>query len=81
MPALLWGRAEGVRTFLRTAAQALAPLIFGGVSDLLGGGRMGLQYTFIVMLLPLTASGVVLLRGLRTYPKDVATAAASGAAR
>ena len=81
MPPLLWGRAEGVRTFLRTAAQALAPLIFGAVSDLLGGGRMGLQYTFIVMLLPLTASGVVLLRGLRTYPRDVATAAASGSAR
>jgi MFS family permease len=81
MPPLLWGRAEGVRTFLRTAAQALAPLIFGAVSDLLGGGRMGLQYTFIVMLLPLTASGVVLLRGLRTYPRDVATAGASSAAR
>jgi MFS family permease len=81
MPPLLWGRAEGVRTFLRTAAQALAPLIFGAVSDLLGGGRMGLQYTFIFMLLPLTASGVVLLRGLRTYPTDVATAAASRAAR
>jgi hypothetical protein len=42
---------------------------------------MGLQYTFIVMLLPLTASGIILLRGLRTYPKDVATAAASGVAR
>jgi hypothetical protein len=42
---------------------------------------MGLQYTFIFMLLPLTASGVVLLRGLRTYPRDVATAAASRAAR
>jgi MFS family permease len=81
MPPLLWGRAEGVRTFLRTAAQALAPLIFGAVSDLLGGGRMGLQYTFIVMLLPLTASGVVLLRGLRTYPRDVATAGASGTLR
>ena len=70
MPPLLWGRAEGVRTFLRTAAQALAPLIFGGVSDLLGGGRTGLQYTFILMLLPLSASGIVLLRGLRTYPRD-----------
>jgi MFS family permease len=81
MPPLLWGRAEGVRTFLRTAAQALAPLIFGAVSDLLGGGRMGLQYTFIVMLLPLTVSGVVLLRGLRTYPRDVATAGAAGTLR
>lgn len=80
MPPRLWGRAEGVRTFFRTAAQALAPLIFGAVSDLLGGGRMGLQYTFILMLAPLTASGVVLLRGMRTYPTDVATAGASLAA-
>jgi MFS family permease len=79
MPPLLWGRAEGVRTFLRTAAQALAPLLFGAFSDLLGGGRSGLQATFIVMLLPLTISGVVLLRGLRTYPQDVATAGASTA--
>jgi MFS family permease len=80
MPPRLWGRAEGVRTFLRTAAQALAPLIFGAVSDLLGGGRMGLQYTFILMLAPLSASGIVLLRGMRTYPTDVATAGASLAA-
>src|SRR5207253_9948457 len=33
MVPLLWGRAEGVRTFLRTTAQALAPLLFGAVSD------------------------------------------------
>ena len=30
MPAGLWGRAESVRTFLRSLAQALAPLVFGG---------------------------------------------------
>jgi hypothetical protein len=29
MPSRLWGRAEGARTFLRTLAQALAPLPFG----------------------------------------------------
>jgi MFS family permease len=77
MPPLLWGRAEGIRTFLRTFAQAAAPLLFGGLSDLLGGGRSGLQWAFLVMLLPLTANGVVLLRALRTYPEDVATAAAA----
>ena len=44
MPPLLWGRAEGVRTFLRTVAQAFAPLLFGFVSDyVFGGGRSGLQ--------------------------------------
>ena len=37
MPALLWGRAESVRTFLRSLAQALAPLVFGGLSQLIAG--------------------------------------------
>jgi MFS family permease len=75
---LLWGRAEGIRTFLRTLAQALAPLLFGAVSDyVFGGGHHALQATFVVMLVPLAASCVVLARGLRTYPTDVATAAAS----
>ena len=78
MPALLWGRAESVRTFLRAIAQALAPLIFGAVSDyVFGGGRSGLQWTFVVMLFPLGASAVLLFRALRTYPGDVAAAAAS----
>ena len=40
------------------------------------GGRSGLQWTFIVMLLPLLASAYLLFRALRTYPKDVASAAA-----
>jgi predicted MFS family arabinose efflux permease len=80
MPPLLWGRAEGVRTFLRTAAQALAPLLFGAVSDyVFGGGGSGLKWTFAVMLLPLAASAYFLFRALATYPRDVATAAASAA--
>jgi MFS family permease len=37
MPAGLWGRAEGVRTFVRSLAQALAPLIFGELAALIGG--------------------------------------------
>lgn len=80
MPWFLWGRAEGVRTALRTGAQALAPLAFGLTSDyVFGGGRSGLQWTFIVMLLPLSANAWFLFRALRTYPRDVATAAASQA--
>jgi MFS family permease len=76
MPPLLWGRAEGVRTFLRTAAQALAPLLFGAVSEyVFGGGHSGLKWTFALMLLPLAASAYFLFMGLRTYPRDVATAA------
>ena len=37
MPAGLWGRAESTRTVLRSLAQALAPLIFGGLSQLIAG--------------------------------------------
>jgi len=81
MPPLLWGRAEAVRTLLRSLAIALAPLLFGAVSDyVFGGGRSGLQWTFAIMLLPLAASSWLLFKGLRTYPADVATAAASATA-
>ena len=79
MPPLLWGRAEAVRTLLRSLAVALAPVLFGAVSDhIFGGGRTGLQWTFAVMILPLGASAWLLFKGLRTYPADVAAAAASG---
>ncbi len=37
MPAGLWGRAESVRTLLRSLAQALAPLLFGALADLIAG--------------------------------------------
>jgi MFS family permease len=74
----LWGRAEGVRTFLRTSAQALAPLLFGATSDIVFGNRHGsLHWTFLVMLVPLIAASVVLFRAMSSYPRDVATAAAS----
>jgi MFS family permease len=80
MVPLLWGRAEAVRTFLRTLAMALAPLLFGAVSDhVFGGGRSGLQWAFVLMLVPLAGSALFLFRGLGTYPRDVATAAASAA--
>jgi MFS family permease len=37
MPAGLWGRAESIRTVLRSLAQALAPLIFGELAALIAG--------------------------------------------
>ncbi len=37
MPAGLWGRAESVRTTLRSLAQALAPVLFGGLAGLIAG--------------------------------------------
>ena len=95
MPAGLWGRAESTRTFLRSVAQALAPLLFGGCADLIAGiapeqapvgthpgvispgAARGLEITFLIMLSSLAAAGVFLWRARRTYPRDVATAAAS----
>ncbi|MGH9131094.1 MAG: MFS transporter [Acidimicrobiales bacterium] len=76
VPPALWGRAQGISTSLQTGAMALAPLLVGGISDAIGG-HSGLQYTFIIMLLPLLAGAFILFRALRTYPTDVATAAAS----
>lgn len=94
MPSGLWGRAESVRTFVKSLLEAFAPLLFGFLSSLLGGGHSagfaggvntrhahvtaaqghGLEYTFVIMLLPLAASGLLLLRMRRRYLRDVATA-------
>jgi hypothetical protein len=41
----------------------------------------GLQWTFLVMLLPLAAGSIYLFKGLKTYPRDIATAAACGGIR
>jgi MFS family permease len=91
VPARLWGRAEGVRTLLRQTAQAGAPILFGVVADVLAGGggafvsqqhvsaatTRGLQYAFLIMLVPLVLNGVSLLAARQRYPADVATAIAS----
>lgn len=74
----LWGRAEGVRTLFRIAAQAISPLVFGVLSDTLAGGRAdGLQLAFLLMTPTLLLNGVILFFALRTYPRDVASAQAS----
>jgi MFS family permease len=81
VPSWLWGRAEGVRTFVRTAAQAIAPLVFGAVSEyVFGGGNKGLYWTFVAMLAPLAASAVYLFLAAHRYPRDVATAVAAAQA-
>jgi MFS family permease len=87
VPGRLWGRAESVRTVLRTLAVAAAPLLFGFVSDELSSGQRtatkgiayhasgpGLKYTFLLMLVPMALGGALLLAGRRSYPRDVATA-------
>lgn len=82
MHSRLWGRAESVRTVLRSALQALAPVLFGYLSTMLaagsGGAAAGLGRTFLIMLAPVVLAGLILLLvARRTYPRDVATAAAS----
>ncbi|RDH74470.1 MFS transporter [Mycolicibacterium moriokaense] len=88
MHSRLWGRAEAVRTTLRTGFTAVAPLVFGFLSvrfspesrdaQLATTGAIGLQRAFLVMLLLLfAAGGLVLLVARRTYPADVATAVIS----
>jgi MFS family permease len=94
----LWGRAEGVRTLLRSLGESAAPLLFGYVSQYVFGGpgsaanggsgsgsgggtqpenASGLEYTFLIFLIPLLAAGLLALAALHTYPRDVATADAS----
>jgi MFS family permease len=41
------------------------------------GTANGLEYSFLLMLIVLGAAGVILLRARHSYPRDVATAAAS----
>jgi predicted MFS family arabinose efflux permease len=89
----LWGRAEAIRTAIRSLGEAAAPTLFGYVSQFVfggpgaaaggagtsagGAGGSGLEYTFLVFLVPLLAAGLLALAALRTYPRDVATATAS----
>lgn len=41
MPTRMWGRAEAVRSFLRSILQAFAPLVFGLVSTVFGATSIG----------------------------------------
>jgi len=72
MPPWLWGRAESIRIVLREAGEAVAPLIFGWLAD---GAIGSVRGAFLVMLVPLALGGLIGLIALRTYPRDVATAA------
>lgn len=80
VPSRLWGRGEAGRTALRSLFEGGAPLLFGALSVWLGGGGTGLMWTFLIMLLPMGSAGFLVLPARRTYPPDVATAAASAAA-
>jgi MFS family permease len=91
MPSRMWGRAEAVRSFLRSALQSMAPLVFGFVSTFFGGKEsglgasggthgmsadaVGLPPTFLLMLVALLAAAGIAWKGRRPYPIDIAAAA------
>jgi MFS family permease len=88
MHSRLWGRAESVRSALRYAFVAIAPIVFGYISTLFGGGGhgfrvasghgqgggTGLGLTLTLMLITLIGAAIALFFALRTYPTDVTTA-------
>lgn len=73
----LWGRAESGSMALRAMLEGGAPLLFGIVSEWLGGGVVGLKWTFLLFLVPLLIAAGLAIPARRTYPRDVATAAES----
>ena len=80
MPPRLRGRADGVRTVFRLALSAVGPVIFGYLATTFGRTASpvtALSNTFIVMLLPVIAAGLLtLIWARRSYLRDIATASA-----
>ncbi len=88
MHSRLWGRAESVRSTMRYTFVAIAPIVFGYVSSLLGGAGhtfkasgfhpngngFGLALTLAIMLVSLIGAGVAMFFAMKSYPRDVATA-------
>lgn len=77
VPARLWGRGEAGRMALRGLLEGGAPLLVGAMAGWLGGRASGLEWTFLIMLAPVVAASALAIPARRTYPRDVATAAAS----
>jgi predicted MFS family arabinose efflux permease len=76
----LWGRGEAGRMALRSLFEGGAPLLFGALSEWLGGGQTGLMWTFLIMLIPMLIASLLGVSARKTYLRDVATAAASSRA-
>jgi MFS family permease len=76
----MWGRGEAGRMALRSTFEGGAPLLFGALSEWLGGGQSGLMWTFLIMLVPMLVASLLGIWARKTYLRDVATAAASSRA-
>ncbi|MGH8296478.1 MAG: MFS transporter, partial [Steroidobacteraceae bacterium] len=76
----MWGRGEAGRMALRSFFEGGAPLLFGALSEWLGGGQGGLMWTFLIMLIPMLIASFLGVSARKTYLRDVATAAASSRA-
>ena len=76
----LWGRGEAGRMAMRSLFEGGAPLLFGALSEWLGGGQTGLMWTFLIMLIPMLIASLLGVSARKTYLRDVATAAASSRA-
>jgi predicted MFS family arabinose efflux permease len=76
----MWGRGEAGRMALRSTLEGGAPLLFGALSERLGEGQDGLMWTFLIMLVPMLVASGLGVWARKTYPRDVATAAASSRA-
>lgn len=76
----MWGRGEAGRMALRSTFEGGAPLLFGALSEWLGGGQNGLMWTFLIMLIRMLVASLLGVKARKTYLRDVATAAASSRA-
>jgi predicted MFS family arabinose efflux permease len=76
----MWGRGEAGRMALRSTFEGGAPLLFGALSEWLGGGQSGLMWTFLIMLVPMLVASLLGLTARKPYLREVATAAASSRA-
>ena len=79
MPAILWGERRNPNICTLGGAgtrPSLIRLLFGAASDLLSDGHAnsGLRRTFVIILVPLSASVYFLFRAMHSYATDVATA-------
>ena len=77
----LWGRSKSGRAALRYLFEGAAPILFGAISGLFGAAQSPLMWTFLIVLSSLLAAGAICVPLRRSYPRDVATAAASARSR